>query len=370
MANCGVNSDLNYGGDLILFVSSGCTSTNVEPIAYSTSATLNVNVATRDVSSKDSTGNFVESLAAKISWDLTTDGLTAYSLTGNTTSVDDLFGYMIARVPVYIAFAGKTGTAPVWTVDTDVVEFTGYALITSLSIVAGDNDNSTYSISLVGSSALTMTTPTGSTPTVIIPNLVVADANASTTILIDFDRAMADPALHLADFSVSVNSADVSLVSVALDTDTSRFLLTLATGMTTGDTVTLTIVSGNIQSGNGGLFAGVTSTPVTMSFVVPITPVVSLAATKDANAILVVFNTHLEDPSANAAMFDLFVGGSPVTVTGVILNPIVDTGVIISTSATLVAGNVITFSIDAAAVTSKSGGTNATITSHSVVNLL
>lgn len=370
MANCGVNSDLNYGGDLILFVSSGCTSTNVEPIAYSTSATLNVNVATRDVSSKDSTGNFVESLAAKISWDLTTDGLTAYSLTGNTTSVDDLFGYMIARVPVYIAFAGKTGTAPVWTVDTDVVEFTGYALITSLSIVAGDNDNSTYSISLVGSSALTMTTPTGSTPTVVVPNLVVADANAATTILIDFDTTMGDPSAHLADFSVSVNAADVSLVSVALDTDTSKFLLTLATGMTTGDTVTLTIVTGNIVSSTGGLFAGVTGETVTMSFVIPITPTITLAATGDAHSVLVVWNTHLEDPSAYPTMWDLFIGGNPATITGVTLNPISDNGTIIGISETMVTGNVITFSIDQFAVQSQSGGVSATVTNHSVVNIL
>lgn len=155
MANCGTNSNLNYGGDLLLFVGSGCTSGNTQPIAYSTSAILNVNVATRDVSSKDS-GYWTESLAAKISWDLSTDGLVAYQLTGNTRSVDELFTRMIARVPVWIAFASKTGTAPAWTVDSSIIQFTGQALITSLSITAGDNDNATYSISMVGSSALTM----------------------------------------------------------------------------------------------------------------------------------------------------------------------------------------------------------------------
>jgi predicted secreted protein len=107
------------------------------------------------VSSKDS-GYWTEQLAAKISWDLSTDGLVAYQLSGNTRSVDELFTRMIARVPVWIAFASKTGTAPAWTVDSSIIQFTGQALITSLSITAGDNDNATYSISMVGSSALTM----------------------------------------------------------------------------------------------------------------------------------------------------------------------------------------------------------------------
>lgn len=367
MANCGLNGDLNYGGDLILFISTGCTSTDVQPIAYSTSATLNVTVATREVSSKDSAGDFVENLAAKIAWDLSTDGLTAYELTGNTRSVDELFGYMIARVPVYVAFAGKTGTAPSWTVDTDVVEFTGYALITSLSIVASDNENSTYSITLVGSSALTMTVPTG----VVIPNLVVVDANTASTVKLDFDTTMADPALYAADFTLNVNGSDVSISSVELSLDTYSIIINpLATTFTTGDTITVSVASGNVQSDTGGLFAGTTGETATMSFVVPITPEVTLATTKDANNLLVVFNTHLVDPSAYPNMWEVVLEGSFATVTGVTLNPLSDDGVIVGISETILTGDVITFSIEQFAVQSQSGGGNATVTDHVVVNTL
>jgi len=359
------NDKIVYGGSMMLFIGTGSTLT---PLAFATSAKFDLTLDIREISSKDS-GIWKEKAAGKWDSKASADGLTSFGLTGNTNGIDELFTLMIAREPVNMSFAIASGSTPNWSPDLAETYLSGQMIISSLNLTANDNDTSTYSITLEGASAISMTVPVPPPPAVI-PVFGGADANATNTILISFDIAMADPSAHLADFSVSVNSANVSLTSVALDTDTTKLLLTLATSMITGDTVTLSIVSGNIQSSTGGLLAELVDEPVTLGFVVVIKPVVSLAACNDPNKVLVVFNTHLEDPSSNMGMFDLYVGGMPIEITGVTLNPIADTGVVIATSETLVTGNIITFSLDAGAVRSTSTGLNDEVLNHAVTNML
>lgn len=147
-----VNNDkLIYGGDLMLFMATGAT---VMPLAFSTSAKLSISMDTREISSKDSTGDFKNYAAGKFGWSVSTDGLVNYTSTGNTNSVNELYTMMINKQLVSIAFASKTGTSPSWTVDTSKTRYTGQALITSIDLNAGDNDNATYSINLQGTGAL------------------------------------------------------------------------------------------------------------------------------------------------------------------------------------------------------------------------
>lgn len=149
MAN---NQFLSYGGDLMLFAHSGAS---VQPLAFSTSSKLTVNLATREISSRDS-GNWKESAAGKLDWSVSSDSLLSFSATGTTQSFEELYNYQINRCPVNIAFAHKTGTSPSWTVDSSKKKFTGCGFITSLDVNSQDNDNATYSVNIIGSGPLSI----------------------------------------------------------------------------------------------------------------------------------------------------------------------------------------------------------------------
>lgn len=138
-----------YGGDMHLFLASGL------PIAFSTSAKLEVTCDTREISSKDS-GYWKERLAGKLDWKAGSDALYTEALVGTatTTSVDELYALMTARSPITMVFGAATGAAAAQTNDTSKKHYTGQAIITAISINAPDNETTTYSISLEGTGAL------------------------------------------------------------------------------------------------------------------------------------------------------------------------------------------------------------------------
>jgi predicted secreted protein len=150
----GVNQEyLSYGGDLMVFVGSGQTKS---PIAFSTSAKLSVSMKTRDISSKDS-GDWTEKAAGKFDWNASTDALTSFSATGTTHSVEDLYGCMIAKCPINLAFGKRCGTTPSWGLNTSSKYFSGSALITSMDLTASDQETSTYSVTFEGNGILSIT---------------------------------------------------------------------------------------------------------------------------------------------------------------------------------------------------------------------
>lgn len=136
------NDKIVYGGDMMLFLGD-------EPLAFSTSAELSMNMDTREISSKDS-GNYKNYKAGRYGWEASTDGLAAFELTGNSNGLDDVFASYTGGTAVDFAFASKTGTSPAHTVDASKTNFTGSVLITSMTISASDGDNATYSVSLIG----------------------------------------------------------------------------------------------------------------------------------------------------------------------------------------------------------------------------
>ena len=103
-------SKIVYGGDMMLFVGTG---TSKLPIAFSTSAKLDITVATRDISSKDS-GVWTEKVGGKIDWNASTDALytEVLTVTTGTNTFDELYTLMIARAPINCVFAATTGTSP------------------------------------------------------------------------------------------------------------------------------------------------------------------------------------------------------------------------------------------------------------------
>ena len=131
--------------------------TDGNTIAYATSASLSVNMDLRDSTTKSSLG-WQENLAGLKSWEMSGDAfveLSAATATGNDpfkegTEVDStlknvssIYDSWAAGLPVTVAFGN------------DTKEYYGQAIITSISIDAGVEENATYSISLTGTGALT-----------------------------------------------------------------------------------------------------------------------------------------------------------------------------------------------------------------------
>ena len=123
--------------DCVLSVTTGGS---LQAMAHCTSASLSMNLDLRDSTTKSSAG-YQENLGGLRSWELSGDAFVEIgSITG--ADIEELWDIWEARTEVAVKF-GASG-----------MEYTGNALITSISIDAGVEENATYSISLTGSGAL------------------------------------------------------------------------------------------------------------------------------------------------------------------------------------------------------------------------
>lgn len=145
------------GSDLMVFSKVGTT---MASFACATTCTVNVTAELLETSSKDS-GAWKEQDARKLGWNLKSDQLMTIA------GYDAVFAAMVARQAVDIEFgvAGNAGSegmpAEGWTVP--VVGYMGKAIITSLDLNAGDNENATYSVSMEGTGPLTLKNSSAST---------------------------------------------------------------------------------------------------------------------------------------------------------------------------------------------------------------
>ena len=127
-------------------------------IAYSTSATLNVNHSTRSTSNKED-GGWETAMEGYRNWDVSCDALYAWldpagSAISNKTLSDLFTAYITTRASFTITF-GSTSTTGV-----GFTKYTGDAWMTSASISAPLEDTATFSVSFQGSGALTQTIDT------------------------------------------------------------------------------------------------------------------------------------------------------------------------------------------------------------------
>lgn len=155
-----MSANVINGTDLCLFVATGTTGAK-KCIALATNCKIAVAMATRQIASKDSTGNWDENAAAKLSWTCDSDNLftqdyDALNASGVGWSYSSLVDAMIARTPIYITVAvvATPGAGYQQAVGTGKT-LSGYALITALDLNAPNDDNATYTISMVGTGALT-----------------------------------------------------------------------------------------------------------------------------------------------------------------------------------------------------------------------
>jgi len=123
-------------------------------IAYSTSATLNINHSPRSTSNKED-GGWETAMSGYRNWDVSCDAMYAWldpagSAISNETLSEIFTGYIHTRASFTLTFGTTGSTAG----DT---KYTGTAWLTSASLSAPNEDTATFSVSFQGSGALTQT---------------------------------------------------------------------------------------------------------------------------------------------------------------------------------------------------------------------
>ena len=123
-------------------------------VAYSTSATLNINHSPRSTSNKED-GGWETAMEGYRNWDVSCDAMYAWldpagSAISNETLSEIFTGYIHTRASFTLTF-GVTSTT------TGDTKYTGTAWLTSASLSAPNEDTATFSVSFQGSGALTQT---------------------------------------------------------------------------------------------------------------------------------------------------------------------------------------------------------------------
>ena len=147
MATWDENTQLVRGNDFSLYLTSGKT-----VVAYATSCSLQVDSETIDTSSKFSC-KWQSNMGGKASYTISADAL--YCSNTDGISFDKLLEYMVQgeQIEWYMgeeaAHEGSCETNP-HTLDTAKTYYNGKAVVTSVSLEAGNNEIATCSITLTG----------------------------------------------------------------------------------------------------------------------------------------------------------------------------------------------------------------------------
>lgn len=139
--------DLRKGEELMIFVGE-------DPIAYTTSHTLDTSVDTKDVSSKMS-GDYDSSMPGKISWSISIEALT--SITTGHQSKDALMKALVERKPIRVEACEVTrgvDTSGAKTFTKGKVNYQGDCIITKLNEKSSHGEYESFSCELKGTGPL------------------------------------------------------------------------------------------------------------------------------------------------------------------------------------------------------------------------
>lgn len=139
--------DLRKGEELMIFVGDN-------PIAYTTSHTLDTSVDTKDVSSKMS-GDYDSSMPGKISWSISIEALT--SITTGHQSKEALMKALVERKPIRIEACEVTrgvDTSGAKTFTKGKVNYQGDCIIVKLNEKSSHGEYESFSCELKGTGPL------------------------------------------------------------------------------------------------------------------------------------------------------------------------------------------------------------------------
>lgn len=146
----GVSANGNPGGILesgavdVTVITPGSNANEYEPIAFSTSASISFNRDLRDVTTKDSAG-WSESAIGLKSFEMTTDALQDYS---SDLNFQQFVADLSSGDAITLRFKQRTSSG-------NDEFYQGTAIVSSLSIEAGVEDNLTYSVTFTGTASVT-----------------------------------------------------------------------------------------------------------------------------------------------------------------------------------------------------------------------
>ena len=160
-----INTDLIQGDKLNLWLVTGNTEVGYDVLAYATSCSVQVDQETIDTSSKFSC-RWNATMGGRASYTISADAL--YTNATGVTSFDTLLALMLGDKNVKWAIGQEveykvtdqnTCEDNPHTLDTNKPYYTGEALISSVSLEAGNNEIASCSISMTGSGAIVPNTP-------------------------------------------------------------------------------------------------------------------------------------------------------------------------------------------------------------------
>lgn len=153
-----VLTDLKRGDDILLYV----LDSTYKPIAFATSCSVQVDGETIDTSNKMS-GRWASNLAGRNSYTVSCDAL--YTKNTGHTSYDYLLSQMVSGNGVkWVMSSPSSADTTSFAYVADNAIASGTALITSLSLNAGNNEVASCSITLTGVGELSNSAPaSGST---------------------------------------------------------------------------------------------------------------------------------------------------------------------------------------------------------------
>ena len=125
----------------VIVITSGQTNNVYEPIAHSTSASVSFNMDLRDTTTKDS-GGFQDNEGGLRSFELSTDALQDVNA---DLDFKEFFNDISSRSEVTVRFSER-GSGQKWE---------GVGIVTSASMDAGVEENTTYSVSITGTGVAT-----------------------------------------------------------------------------------------------------------------------------------------------------------------------------------------------------------------------
>lgn len=126
--------------DVVVKINTTAGSAPADVLLHCTSASLSVSRDLRDSTTKESAG-WQKNLPGLKSWEISGDGFADFS---GTNDIKDLITEMISASPEVEVSFGVAGQGV----------YTGEAIISSVSIDAGVEENATYSLTLTGTEAL------------------------------------------------------------------------------------------------------------------------------------------------------------------------------------------------------------------------
>lgn len=140
------------GTDFCLFIGTGTTK---KCIGLATSCKLDLNMDTRKIASKDS-GIWNESAEGRMNWTVDSDNLLTTDVLGTSgATFKDLMTTMIARTSVTISL-GSVASIGAYPQVLGASYYTGVGRLTKVSLNAPDNENSSFTISIEGTGALSI----------------------------------------------------------------------------------------------------------------------------------------------------------------------------------------------------------------------